>query len=84
MPHMNKQAIAMMRETVIKSAQTIRDNLVASKLMDHPEIDNAWAELETYMAMSLRVIAKTNPSKVASEYRTVEISARMAGNPVLD
>lgn len=36
-----------------------------------------WAALETFIAVGLRVMAKTNPSKIADEARTVEILTLM-------
>lgn len=41
------------------------------------------ATVETFAVIALRVFAKTNPSKLRSEARTVEIKARMDGIPVL-
>lgn len=32
-----------------------------------------WAAIETFIAIGLRIMAKTNPSKIADEARTVEI-----------
>ena len=49
---------------------------------DTPE-DYALCAVETFCAIALRVMAKTNPSKVRSEARTVEIKARMDGAPVI-
>ena len=43
-----------------------------------------WAQIETFCAIALRVMAKTNMSKLISETMTVEISARLAGRPVID
>lgn len=59
-----------MRGDVVANVSTIRMKL---DLTD-PVVEQAWAELETFLAVSLRVIAKTNPSKLASEVRTVELS----------
>ena len=44
----------------------------------------AWVALETYVAITLRVLAKTNPSKVADAARTEEISARLTGRECLE
>lgn len=43
-----------------------------------------WAQLETFCAISLRVMAKTNMSKLLSETRTVELSHFVAKHVVLD
>lgn len=50
---------------------------------DGTDVDTALCTLETFVALSIRVMRKTNPSKVRSEARTLEIKARMDGIPVL-
>jgi hypothetical protein len=50
---------------------------------DDTPADEALCTLETFVALSLRVMRKTNPSKIRSEARTLEIKARMDGKPVL-
>jgi hypothetical protein len=39
------------------------------------EVEDAWATVETFIAISLRLMAKTNPSKVKSVAMTVEIQS---------
>jgi hypothetical protein len=39
------------------------------------EVGDAWATVETFIAISLRLMAKTNPSKVKSIAMTVEIQS---------
>ena len=39
--------------------------------------EHAWAEVETFIAIALKVFAKTNPSKLRDAARTVEIHARI-------
>ncbi len=46
--------------------------------------DTAMCEIETFCAIALRVFRKTNPSKLRSETRTVELQARLDGIPVID
>lgn len=60
--------------------QTIREAL---KPVDGTPEDNALCAVETFAAVALRVFRKTNPSKLRSEARTVEIGARLAGLQVL-
>lgn len=60
--------------------QTLRDHL---KPQDDTPIDTALCSVESFCATALRVMHKTNPSKVRSCARTVEIKARMDGIPVL-
>ena len=50
---------------------------------DGTEVDTALCSVETFCAVALRVMAKTNPSKVRDCARTVEIKARMDGTPVV-
>lgn len=46
--------------------------------------ESAWAEVETFIAIALKVFAKTNPSKLRDAARTVEIHARMNNIECLD
>jgi len=39
------------------------------------EVEDAWATVETFIAISLRLMAKTNPSKIKSVAMTVEIQS---------
>lgn len=57
---------------------------VIGRLRAGSQSDEDWALLETFIAISLRVMAKTNFSKLRDETRTVEISARLAGRTVFD
>ncbi len=50
---------------------------MCAPLVDWPPIDDAMVTVETFAAVALRVFAKTNPSKVRSEARNVEIQARL-------
>ena len=40
-----------------------------------PAVHEAWAGVETFCALALRVFAKTNPSKIRSEAITLEIAS---------
>lgn len=46
--------------------------------------EQAIARLETFCAISLRVMRKTNPSKLRDAARTEEILARVHGKEVLE
>lgn len=50
--------------------------------VDDSDEDVALCSVETFIAVALRVFSKTNPSKLRSEARNVEIQARMDGVPV--
>ena len=50
-----------------------------TQLIDGNALDTALCSIETYCAVSLRVMRQTNPSKVRDCARTVEIKALMDG-----
>ena len=61
----------------------IRDEIgIGSQKVDS-RTEEHMAHIETFCAIAIRVLRKTNPSKIRSEARTVEIKARMDGTPVL-
>lgn len=49
-----------------------------------PEIESAWAEIETFCAISVRIMAKTNPSKIRDIAMTLEIQARINNRKVIE
>lgn len=59
---------------------TLRDALAPA---DGTLEDDAMCAVETFCAVALRVMRKTNPSKLRDEARTVEIKARLDGKPVV-
>ena len=69
---------------------TERDMVAALRVLrealqpeDGTEVDNALCSIKTFCDVALRVMRKTNPSKVRDCARTVEIKARIDGIPVL-
>lgn len=62
-----------MRNDLIEQLYLLRDALPNMT----PEQRDALATVETFCAVALRIIAKTNPSKVRSEAMTTEISYLM-------
>jgi hypothetical protein len=62
-----------MREDLMKSLAALRAYIQADPGPEGEMLDHL-ATVETFCAVALRVFAKTNPSKIASEARTVEIS----------
>lgn len=64
-------------------AENLRILREALQPEDGTEVDTALCTLETFVVLSIRVMRKTNPSKIRSEARTVEIKARLDGIPVL-
>lgn len=46
--------------------------------------EDRWATIETFVAVALRVMARTNPSKIRDAAMVEEIKARMDGRGVID
>lgn len=69
-PKFDAQAV---RQDVIDSVLCVRDQLD----LTNPPVADAWATLETFCAIALRVMAQTNPSKVRLIAMTVEIQNLM-------
>jgi hypothetical protein len=68
------------RMDLIDSIDTVRQTIDRTD----PAVDEAWSEIETFCAIALRIIAKTNPSKVRDAAMAEEIKARMQGREVLE
>lgn len=45
--------------------------------LDDPEARKRWIDIETFCAIAIRVMVKTNPSKLRDIARTLEIYAHM-------
>lgn len=74
-----KTDVTEIRRDIVSSLSVIRPLLD----LENEDVKHAWAEVETFCAVSLAVLAKTNPSKIKSEAMTVEIRARMDGRECL-
>jgi len=72
--------VQAVEDDLTAALKTIREALKPTD--DTPE-DHAMCAVETFAAIAIRVLKKTNPSKLRSEARTVEIRCRMDGIPVL-
>lgn len=72
-----------MDETEREIVAALRIMREALKPEDDTDEDTALCVLECFVAVALRVMRKTNPSKVRDCARTVEIKARMDGLPVV-
>lgn len=66
---------------LIEAFRVLRERF---EFTDNTPEDIALCELETFCDVALRVIRKTNPSKVRDVARTVEIKARLDGRPFQD
>lgn len=72
--------------------QTINDDLQENlkyfrerfQRAKNPEADKRWTEIETFCAIAIRVMAKTNPSKIRDVARTLEIAVRIHGGEVME
>lgn len=49
-----------------------------------PEVRNALLQVEAFAAVSMRVLAKTNPSKIRDAAMIEEIKARVDGRGVIE
>jgi hypothetical protein len=65
---------------ITEAVRVLRDALAP---VDGSEVDTALCSVETFIVIALRVFSKTNPSKLRSETRTVEIKARLDGIRVI-
>ena len=52
--------------------------------LTEPENEAAWAQIETFCAIAMRVFSKTNPSKLRDAAMAEEIKARIQGREVLE
>lgn len=75
MPKPSKEAISSMTATVMSDLSAVR-----AVVGDTEEM----AGLETFVSISLRLMAATNPSKLREIMRIVEIQARMDGKHVYE
>lgn len=76
MPKPTKIAIADMTNSIMSDLAVVRP------LAQHEE--EAWAGIETFISIALRVFAETNPSKLREIMRLEEIKARMDGREVIE
>lgn len=72
----------MVEADLVAALRALRDEI--GPIEDDTPLDHALAHIETFCAVALRVMRKTNPSKVRDCARTVEIQARMDGREVLE
>ena len=72
-------ANSVVKAKVVRSAHLLRGQLARSKRRDLRE---AWAEIETYLAVSLKVMDRTPLETIKSVAVTEEIKARLHGRPV--
>ena len=75
------QAIADMTNAVLADLNVVKQHLGPHTFN---KTEEAWAGIETFIAIGLRVFAQTNPSKLRDVMRTVEIQARMDGTRVIE
>lgn len=71
-----KTKIQDIASDIVKELGVLRQALAPQM---HGEVEDAWATLETFIAVALRVMAKTNPSKIKSVAMTVEIQSLIEG-----
>lgn len=69
--------IDAMKADLLAALTAVRDRL-------DPDLEDEWAQIETFCAIALRVFAKTNPSKLRDAAMIEEIKARLDGREVLE
>lgn len=62
-------------EEVISAASVLKKHL--NDHLGDERLQEAWDEIETYLAISVRVMKATNPSKIRDAARTVAIAHLM-------
>lgn len=62
----------------------IRDELGVGTEKIDPRTEEHMAHIETFCAIALRVLRKTNPSKIRDAAMAEEISARLQGREVIE
>lgn len=75
------------RSDISSMSRDLTDALVSVRnLIDltEPENEAAWAQIETFCSIALRVFAKTNPSKLRDAAMAEEIKARIEGREVIE
>lgn len=77
------RAYTNMDETARGIDEALNRILAALDPEDGTQLDADIYTVKSFCDVAMRVMRKTNPSKVRSEARTVEIKARMDGVPVL-
>jgi hypothetical protein len=81
MPKPTAQAIADMTNAVLSDLNVVKQHLGPHTFN---KTEEAWAGIETFVAVGLRVFAQTNPSKLRDVMRTVGIQARMDGKEIFE
>lgn len=76
----NRAAVDELDAGVTAALLVLRSKLY---LPDGSEQELALSSIETFCAVAIQVFRKTNPSKLRSEARTLEIRCRLDGIPVV-
>jgi hypothetical protein len=78
-----KNDFGTMEQDLIQAIMFFRNRL-ASSLKANPEAEQNWALIETYAAVSMRVLKQANPSKIRDAAQLEEIKARIHGKTVFE
>lgn len=62
----------------------IRDEIGIGDRVVDPRTEEHMAHIETFCAIAIRVLRKTNPSKIRDAAMAEEISARLQGREVIE
>lgn len=69
--------IESMKADLLVALAAVRDRI-------DPDLEAQWAQIETFCSIALRVMAKTNPSKLRDAAMIEEIKARIDGREVIE
>jgi hypothetical protein len=76
-----KADVDAIRESILRDLARVKQHVQGDKVVDPglADLDDAWTGIETFVAVALRVFAKTNPSKIRSEALTAAVHAKLIG-----
>lgn len=77
-----QQQLDGLQASILADLALLRSHLPPPSTPAGTEADDALTALESFVATAIRLMRKTNPSKVRDEARTTEIQARLGGAQV--
>lgn len=79
---MARTDVTEIREDLLRDLTSVQQYLAAQGVLeDGSPLQDAWAGVETFCAIAIAVMAKTNPSKIRREAVAVEIRYRFPHPP---
>jgi hypothetical protein len=80
MPKPSGRELRAIGANIVMAKERLRRNLP----MHIREVEQAFVEVETFIAIALHVFSKTTPAKLNDAAMTVEIQARIKGREVIE